>query len=135
MSELNIISSEDASRYVMKNWFFHELVRRKTYQNIHGNHIRLHSQKTGKRFHIKFARELFKTFSKHCENAEEGELGESMDVKAIEDMDDDDLIFFAQPDAIRYIFYGDLKEQGEIRTNNHTNEETYSIGINKLMEM
>jgi len=134
MNRVNIVSAKYASKLVILAYPFKILVVKKSHVHEYGNHIRLTEQKTGKKFHIKFARETFKKFGLfYPEYA--GEEGESIDKTVVDELDNDDIIFFARPEAINKIFVGDLKEKAYLRYNKTEQVETYSIALSELSDL
>lgn len=130
---LNITSAEDAARWIKEIYGHKQLIIRHAHPNPIGKHVRFFEPKTGKILHIKFDREYFNSFAYYHPNyAINGEKGESIDVKAVEDLKDDDMIFFARPEQIDMIFFGDLKEFGVVRQNESGSVKTRSVGISKL---
>lgn len=105
-----------------------ELIFKLGFKNEVGQHCRLLDPDNARRFHIKFAQERFKKFSLLYPNYGSGE-GESISTRVIQDLGDDDLVFFATPTEILKIFVGDLKEHGLHRKNDKFGDYTWSIGI------
>ncbi len=133
MTSLNIVSAKFAARWILRYYSHKDLIVHPTHFNDNGNHVRLYEMKTGKSFHIKFARELFNKFAiLHPEAANGNEKGESINYDAVKDLKDDDMIFFARPEQIDMIFYGDLKKYGILRTQDKEDVETYSVGVSYL---
>ena len=132
-SVLNIVSAKYATRWILRYYQHKSLIVHATHFNDNGNHVRLYEPKTGKRFHIKFARELFNYFYKlHPEFATGEEKGESINFEAVKDLGKDDMIFFARPEQIDMIFYEDLQKYGVIRTNDKEHIQTWSVGVSHL---
>ena len=134
MNRVNIVSAQYASKLVRLAYPFKELVVKKSHVHKYGSHIRLIEPKTGKRFHIKFARDTFKKFGLFFPDYA-GEEGESIDKSVVDELDDNDIIFFARPEAINKIFVGDLKEKAYLRMNDSEGVETYSIALSELSDL
>ena len=85
----------------------------------------------GRKHWIKFDRENFLTFGKHFpEN--EGKLGETIDKEVVDDLKDDDIIYFAKPDRIYFIKVKTIRDSCRDRINNTDKSTTVSFPIELL---
>lgn len=98
------------------------------FKNEMGDHLRLIDPNSGTVFHVKFAHERFKTFSRFFPEKGSGE-GESISTEVVKNLKDNDVIFFGNPNEILKIFVGDLKKFGVIRENEKFKDHTWSVGV------
>lgn len=98
------------------------------FKNEMGEHLRLIDPNSGTLFHVKFAQERFKSFSRFFPGKGNGE-GESISTEVIKNLKDNDVVFFGNPHEILKVFVGDLKERGVIRENEKFGDNTWSIGV------
>lgn len=133
-TELGIISARDAAFVVAKllRDIGFEIGKHKTHFNTNGNHFELVNQRSGKIYHIKFAREFFLSFGKIFRQYD-GEVGDTLDEIILKDLKDNDELIFAYPTMIYCISVEKFREFALSRTNDRDKDvKTLSIPISKL---
>jgi len=131
----NIVSALHASKLVRAIYSGHKELRLiPLHFNSNGNHVRLVEQKTGKKFHIKFARQTFVSFGRYFLDGSDKQQGESINSESVQDLDRDDVIFFARPGSLERIFAGDFVEKSYKRTTK-SGEQTLSVALSDLEKL
>jgi len=102
------------------------------HHNKSGTHIYLKNVKTGKVYHIKFAREPFITFG-YIFRQHKGKVGETLDKEVVDSLQEFDELIFAYPHAIYCCSVGKFREHALQRVNDADNYKvTLSVPIDIL---
>ena len=95
--------------------------------NPNGQHVNLSNERTGKQYHVKFCSEPFYSFGKIFRQYE-GQIGETLDAVILENLRDEDTIFFAYPDTIYAIDVDEFRANALSRTNDK-DADTHTLSI------
>lgn len=125
-------SAVDVARFVQQAYrsLGKGLTIHPAFKNEVGQHARLIDPHNQKKYHIKFARERFHKFSQLNPGYGTGE-GESIKKEILDELADDDLVFFGTGNEILKIFVGDIREFGVLRVNREFKDSTYSVAVEK----
>ena len=112
-----------------------ETAKHPTHINPNGQHIEIVNKNTLTKYHIKYATEFFKSFGKIYFSIynDESLMGESLDKEILDELNENDVLFFSYPGYIYYCPVWRFMEKAIQRPNNRDNSKvTLSAPITVL---